>query len=181
MYNSVCYYIAITSYLRHLIKREAVISSRSFGSSAKPTRWRIPPVSGCQTHPGMTRWQRGAGPCGAGFVWDWVCVGLALCGAGSVWGWISRVVTPQGSQALGITPTPYGMASVSGCSGREVGPQILYASGFQSSPGLECHRSSVLFRSSCPSQQLWLHRCHGNRHQALPCRSHLQLWPEVLM
>lgn len=65
--------------------------------------------------------------------------------------------------------------------GREVGPQMLYASGFQSSPGLECHRSSVLFRSSCPSQQLWLHRCPGNRHQALPCRSHLQLWPEVLM
>lgn len=43
----------------------------------------------------------------------------------------------------------------------------------------ECHR--VLFRSSCPSQQLWLHPCHGNQHQALPCRSHLQLWPEVLM
>lgn len=35
--------------------------------------------------------------------------------------------------------------------------------------------------AAVPSQQLWLHPCHGSQHQAFPCRSHLQLWPEVLM
>lgn len=39
-------------------------------------------------------------------------------------------------------------------SGREFGPWTLYDSGFQSSPGLECPSSRVLFRGSCPSQQV---------------------------
>lgn len=47
---------AITSqlnpYLRHLIKEEAIISSRSFGSPARSIRSRILRVSRCQAHPG---------------------------------------------------------------------------------------------------------------------------------
>lgn len=39
---------------------------------------------------------------------------MGVCRAGSVWGRISRIMTPQGSQALGITPTPFGMASTPG-------------------------------------------------------------------
>ena len=175
---------AITSqlnpYLRHLIKKEAIISSPSFGSPARSIRSRMLRVKvGAKRMPAQTRPSRRA-VLQPGVRWGRPRDGVLLPG---------RTVTARCSQALGVAP-----ASTLGCGRakvlRERGramdtlhfwvPELSrdwnthwVRSGQGCSSEAAAHNSSFGFVAAM-----------GNSVRPFPCRRHCQLcgpfWPEVL-